>query len=116
MDRKKELKRQFKETKSEAGIYQIKNTVNGKVFIGSTRNIKTLKGRKFELQAGTSTYKALQDEWNEFGKEAFQFEILEILKKPETGFFDEKRALEKLEEKWLEKAQPYGEKGYHRKK
>lgn len=75
--------------------------------------MKTLNGRKFELEAGTSTNKELQKEWNEFGKEAFQFIILEYLKTPETGFFDEKRALQKLEEEWLEKVQPYGEQGYN---
>lgn len=36
MDRKKELKQLYKETKIEAGVYQIRNTVNNKVFIGST--------------------------------------------------------------------------------
>ncbi|MET1030381.1 GIY-YIG nuclease family protein [Domibacillus tundrae] len=113
MDRKKELKQQFKEATVEAGIYQIKNTANGKVFIGSTRNVKTINGRKFELEAGSSTHKELQKEWNEFGKEAFQFDILEIVKKPETGFFDEKRTLEKLERKWLEKIQPFGNRGYN---
>lgn len=113
MERKRELKQQFKEMKIEAGVYEIKNTINQKIFIGSTRNFKTLNGRKFELEAGSSTNKALQKEWNEFGKEAFQFMILEQLKKPETGFFDEKRALQKLEEKWLAEKQPYGEKGYN---
>lgn len=114
MERKRELKQQFKETKVEAGVYEIKNIVNGKVFIGSTRNMKTLNGRKFELEAGSSTNKELQKEWNEFGREAFQFTPVEYLKKPETGFFDEKRSLQKLEEEWLEKVQPYGERGYNR--
>ena len=42
MERKKELKQQYKETAIEAGIYQIKNTANNKVFVGSTKNFKTL--------------------------------------------------------------------------
>ncbi|WP_050183549.1 GIY-YIG nuclease family protein [Domibacillus robiginosus] len=116
MERKRELKQQFKELKVEAGVYEIKNTINQKIFISSTRNLKTLNGRKFELEAGSSTNKALQKEWDEFGKEAFQFTVLERLKKPETGFFDEKRALQKLEENWLAKKQPYGEKGYNQPK
>ncbi|MGG3451205.1 GIY-YIG nuclease family protein [Domibacillus aminovorans] len=116
MDRKKELKQQYKETTIEAGIYQIKNMVNGKTFIASTRNLKTLNGRKFELEAGSSTHKELQKEWNEFGKDSFEFDVLEVLKKKENGFFDEKRELEKLEEKWLEKLQPYGENGYNKVK
>ncbi|KWW15954.1 MULTISPECIES: GIY-YIG nuclease family protein [Bacillaceae] len=116
MDRKKELKQLFKETKVEAGIYQIKNQHNHKVFIASTRNLKTLKGKQFELSMGTSTNKALQEEWNHYGKDAFVFEVLEVLKPKETGFFDTKRELQKLEEAWLEKVQPYGERGYNKEK
>lgn len=41
MDRKAELKRLYKETKTKAGVYQIINTVNQKVFVGSTMNLKT---------------------------------------------------------------------------
>lgn len=116
MDRKKELKQLYKETKVEAGVYQIKNTRNNKVFIGSTRNLKTLKGKQFELEMGTSTNKMLQDEWNQYGKEVFSFEVLEVLKPKETGYFDAKRELKKLEEAWLEKIQPYEERGYNRVK
>ncbi|MBO0996316.1 GIY-YIG nuclease family protein [Bacillus sp. SD075] len=114
MDRKKELKQLYKETKVEAGVYQIRNTVNNKVFIGSTRNLKTLKGKQFELEMGTNTNKVLQGEWNQYGKDAFSFEVLEVLKAKETGFFDVKRELKKLEEEWMEKIQPYEERGYNR--
>jgi hypothetical protein len=55
----------------------------------------------------------LQADWDEFGKEAFVFEIVEILKKNEAGYFNEKKELEKLEEKWLNHLQPYGEQGYN---
>lgn len=113
MERKKELKQLYKETVIEAGVYQIKNTVNQKIFIGSTRNLKTLQGKKFELEMGTSTNRKLQKEWNQFGKDAFMFETLEVLKKKETGYFDEKNELRKLEEMWLNKLQPYGERGYN---
>ena len=34
----------------------------------------------------------------------------------EEGFFDKKDELKKLEKKWLEKLQPYGERGYHKEK
>ena len=44
MDRKKELKQQFKEASVEAGVYQILNTVNNKVLVGSTLNLKTING------------------------------------------------------------------------
>jgi GIY-YIG catalytic domain len=116
MDRKKELKQEYKETKIEAGIYQIKNTINNKIFVGSTRNLKTLNGKQFQLETGMNTNKGLQSEWKEYGKDAFVIEVLEILKKRDEGYFNEKRELEKLEEKWMEKLMPYGERGYNRRK
>ncbi|HLN63743.1 MAG TPA: DUF2087 domain-containing protein [Symbiobacteriaceae bacterium] len=115
MDRKQELKRLAKETKTEAGVYLIRNTKNGKVLVEATRNLKTINGRIFSLQSGGFPHKALQQEWNEFGEEAFEFAVLEVLEKPETGYFDEKDALKKLEAKWLDQLQPYGERGYHTK-
>ena len=113
MDRKQELKQQYKETKIEAGVYQIRNTKNQKIFIESTPNLKTINGKRFTLEMGTFQNKLLQNEWKEFGDEAFVFEVLEILKAPKEGYFNAKDALKKLKEKWLEELQPYGDRGYN---
>ncbi|MDF2630374.1 MAG: hypothetical protein K0R39_4205 [Symbiobacteriaceae bacterium] len=113
MDRK-ELKRQAREIKTESGVYQIRNTRNGKLFVETTRNFKTLNGQQFMLEMGSHTNRALQQEWNQLGKDAFVFEVLEVLEKPETGYFDERDELKKLKAKWMEQLQPYGERGYHR--
>jgi hypothetical protein len=116
MERKKELKQQFKETTVEAGVYQIMNTINQKRLIGSTKNFKTLNGIKFMLATNSyTTNKELQKEWNQYGKDAFAIEILEKLKKKDDPYFNEKEALLDLEEKWLETLHPYGERGYHQK-
>jgi GIY-YIG catalytic domain len=114
MNRRDELKQQYKEIEIKAGIYQIKNTQNGKVFIGSTRNVKTLNGKRFELKAGASYNKELQQEWNEYGEDAFVIEMLETIKVDEEKYNNLKKDLEKLEEKWLEKLQPFGERGYNK--
>lgn len=114
MDRREELKRQAKEIKTEAGIYQIGNLPNGKVLIVSTRDFKTMNGKQFTLQMGSHDNKVLQQEWKEFGEDAFAFDVLEVLEQPESGYFDEKGALKKLEEKWLERLQPFGDRGYHK--
>jgi hypothetical protein len=81
MDRKKELKQLYKETPVEAGIYQIKNTKNLKCFIGSTKNLKTLNGVKFMLDMDGHTNKELQKEWLEYGKEAFEINVIETSKR-----------------------------------
>lgn len=116
MNRKEELKQLYKETKVDAGIYQIKNTKNQKIFIASTRNLKTINGQQFMLKMGSHINKSLQEDWNEFGEDAFTIEVLEILKEKEDGYFDAKDALKKLEEKWVEKLQPFDERGYHKRK
>ncbi|MEH7225709.1 GIY-YIG nuclease family protein [Bacillus sp. JJ1566] len=115
MDRKKELKQQYKETPIEAGVYQIKNTQNGKVFIGSTKNFKTLNGLKFSLEAGSLMNKELQEDWRQYGASAFSIDILETLKKKEDPYFNEKEALLELENKWLDQIQPYDDRGYNKK-
>jgi hypothetical protein len=112
MDRS-ELKRMAKEIKTEAGIFQIRNTRNGKLFVEMTRNLKTINGQLFSLQTGGHPVKQLQQEYDEMGAEAFVVEVLELLEKPETGYFDERDALKKLKQRWLDQLQPYGERGYN---
>jgi DNA-binding CsgD family transcriptional regulator len=113
MDRRKELQQLAKEIKIEAGVYQIKNNRNGKVLIEATPDLKTLNGKRGMLEFGSHMNRELQQEYNEFGADAFTFEVLEVLEEPETGYFDQKEALKKLKEKWMERLQPYGDRGYH---
>lgn len=114
MDRKNELKRLYKETKTEAGVYQIRNTINQKIMIDSTTNLKTINGKKFQLELGSHKNKLLQKEWNQYGKDAFVFEVLEVLEHDDSEFFDIAGELKKLEEKWMNKLQPFGDKGYNK--
>lgn len=118
MDRKKELKQMYKETPIEGGVFQIKNNISGKIFIGSTRNFKTINGLKFSLEAGSAPLTALelQKDWSHYGANAFSIDKLETLKKKDDPYFNEKEALQELEEKWRDQLQPYGEKGYNKRK
>ena len=116
MNRKDELRQLYKDTKIEAGVYQTRNTKNEKLFIESTPNLKTINGKRFTLDMGTHQNKQLQLEWKEFGGDAFVIEVLEILETPEEGDFDIKDTLKKLKIKWLNQLQPYGERGYNKKK
>jgi len=114
MERKKELKQLYKEMKTEGGVYQIRNTINQKVFVVSTPNLKTINGRQRQLQDGSHMNRQLQEELKQFGADAFVFEVLEVLEEKEADFFDKKEELKKLEKKWLEKLEPYGERGYNK--
>jgi len=113
VDRRKELKRLAREAKSEGGVFQIRNTQNGMVWIGVTPNFRSLNGQRFQLEMGSHKSRALQQAWNEFGPDAFVFEPLETLEEPETGYFDRDGALQKLKQKWLRKLQPFGTRGYN---
>ena len=113
VDRKKELKQQYKEMKTEGGVYQIKNTKNQKVLVVATPNLKTMNGKLMQLRGGGHRNRQLQEEWKQFGEEVFAFEVLEVLEEKEEGFFDKVEELKKLEKKWLNKLQPFGERGYH---
>lgn len=113
MSRRQELNQIYKEIKIEAGVYQIRNTQNGKVWVAGTNNLKTLNGKRFELQMGTSYNKTLQQEWKEYGEDAFVFEILEKIEPKEDPYYDLKDVISKREAFWIEKLEPFGEKGYN---
>jgi len=109
---KKDLKREYKEKTPPMGVFQIRNLGNDKVFIGSSLNLNGIFNRhRFALNAGSHQNKALQKDWNELGADQFAFEILEELE-PRANL-DNKGELAFLEDLWLEKAEPYGERGYN---
>ena len=116
-DKKKDLKREYKLNHRPMGVYQIRNIVNDKVLVGSTLNLPGIFNRyKLQLKMGNHPNAALQAEWNEFGAESFVFEILDELTPRENPGYDYHEDLTSLEDLWLEKLEPYGERGYNEKK
>ncbi|MDP5273382.1 DUF2087 domain-containing protein [Chengkuizengella axinellae] len=116
LNNRKEAVQTYLDMKKEAGVYQIKNKMNQMIFIGSSMNLKSLNGRQFELDMGSHPIKKLQNDYNKYGKDAFTFEVLQLLDDKEDENIDKWEALKKLEEKWMNELQPYGEKGYNTKK
>jgi group I intron endonuclease len=114
MKSRKDIHRDYKERAIPAGVYQVKNTVNGKILLGSSLNLEgPLNRHKFMLKIGSHTNKALQNEWDEFGSEKFVFEILETVKVEDDPNFNLKDELTLLEQIWLEELRPFGERGYN---
>jgi len=113
-EQKKELIRQYKEIKPQAGIFQIRNLQNQKVFLKVCPNLKSVTRHRFQLERGMHFNKALQAEWDRYGEAAFVFETLEILDEKTLEALGSSLALKQLEERWLKKLEPYGEKGYHK--
>jgi hypothetical protein len=113
---KQKLKKQYQQTLPPMGVYQIKNLVNGKIFIGSSQNLPgKINSHRFQLKMGSHMNRVLQGEYTLLGEEKFSFTVLDYLEPKEDPKYDYTADLKVLEEMWIERIQPYGEKGYHRK-
>jgi hypothetical protein len=117
MDRRKELKRAFKERPVVAGVFQIRNVKTGRIFFGSSLNMHgPLDRNRFLLQIGKHANEELQRDWNALGPDAFAFEVLETVPVREEAAPDYSEDLAILEQIWLDKLAPFGEGGYNRDK
>lgn len=109
MDRK-EIKRAYKESARPAGVYQVKNLAKGKVLLGSTPNLEAIwKRHQFEFNFGGHSNKELLQDWKEYGKEGFLFEVLEELETDEGVTLTRQqqyRQLKEMEEAWFAKLDP----------
>lgn len=115
--KRSEIKRAYKEAKGNMGIFQIKNNINGKIYIdGSFEILRNSQREFFPLRLGNHMNRELQKEWNEYGEENFTFEILEVVEFDKNTDMDLKYELKKLKEKWMDKLEPYDEKGYNKRK
>jgi len=99
------------------GVYQIRNQVNCKIWVASSLNLHGAANR-FPLQFATGTHlvKDLQEDWKRYGGDSFVFEILETVNPDDYPQEDWASAVAMLEEIWLEKQQPYGDRGYNKAK
>lgn len=67
-------------TNSKSGIYQIRNLINDKKYIGSTKNFSNrFSSHKRLLRKNCHTNQHLQNAWNKSGEDFFKFEILEFV-------------------------------------
>lgn len=104
MKTRTELKEEYKLRKPPMGVFQIRNTSNGKVFISSSTQLdKAWNRHKFQLELNGHPNKALQAEWNEFGESQFVFEIIEEIQQSETASVDPIEEVKLLEELCLER-------------
>ena len=70
----------YYENANKTGIYCIRNQVNKKIYIGSTKNSFTIRKNKHLclLRKNTHYNEHLQNAWNYYKEENFSFEILFI--------------------------------------
>lgn len=111
---RKSLIEEYKRTPRDMGVYRVQNTVNGKSFVASSKDVRARINRhKMDLKNNSERVRGLQEDWNACGAEAFKFEVVDLLKPPEDDTYDPTEDLEVLEKLWLEKLEPYGENGYN---
>ena len=114
MKTRKEIHREYKERVKPSGVFGIRNMANGRVLLGSSLNLEgPLNKHRFMLKINGHPNKELQKDWNELGPDQFSFEILETVQISANPNFNLKDELTLLEEIWLEKLQPFGERGYN---
>jgi len=108
------IKRMYKQNRPDMGVYQIRNTGNGRIYVGSSTNLEGIRNsRLFQLRMGKVVFsRELQKDLDQFGAGSFEFSVLEVLENTETGAKSD-RSLAALYVRWLEKLQPFGERGYN---
>ncbi len=68
---------------SKSGVYAWINLVNGKVYVGSSRNIPKRRAEHLRfLRNGNHHSPHLQAAWDSYGRDAFAFEVLEPVEDP----------------------------------
>jgi group I intron endonuclease len=94
----------------KSGVYQIRNIINNKFYIGSTIYFNNRKSDHFrKLNTNKHDNPHLQRAWDKYGEENFEFNILE--------YVEDKEKLIEREQYWLDKTQCYNpEIGYNIRK
>lgn len=117
MQTKKDLKEAYKQMKFPAGVFQIRNTSNGKIYIDSSVNLNTIWNRhKTQLKFGSHPNEELQKDWNLLGEDCFVYEIVSETDQKDNEPTDLAKEVKQLEQLFLEELQPYNDKGYNKRK
>lgn len=92
--------------KSQPGVYRIRNIKNGKVYVGSSYDIRNRRNQHFrELEKNIHTNTHLQRAYNKYGRDMFSFEVLEFCKCT---------VLIEREQHWMDRLNSYNNKsGYN---
>lgn len=112
----KQLKKNYQQSARTMGIFLIRNNLTNKVFVSSGLDLHGIINRhKFDLSNGSHRNQQLQSDWNELGSNNFAFEIVDELAERGGANVNYRAELNSLEQLWLEKLQPFGERGYNQR-
>jgi hypothetical protein len=103
MDRKAAI-RQYRESRRPMGVYRVRSTATGRFVVGASPDLPAaLNRQRAQLRLGGHPDRALQQEWNERGPDAFEFEVLDTLEPPAEGPYDPSDDLRAMREMWMER-------------
>lgn len=111
---KKKLKQGYQQERRPGGVFQIRNLASERVLVVAGIDLQGIINRhRFSLEMGGHQNTELQADWKKFGSEGFAFEILDqVLPRPQSNQVS-REDLATLKDLWLEKLQPYSERGYN---
>ena len=110
---KKELKRQYLETTSRAGVYAIRNQITGKALVAGSNNAQgTLNRHRFELRCGKHRNARLAQDWADHGEASFLFELIDMVKPSTDPTFNAAEELKTLIGLWQQEIPCRGAHGY----
>ncbi|AKG34194.1 GIY-YIG nuclease family protein [Paenibacillus durus] len=121
--KKKELASAYAQSFRPMGVYQIRNVKNGKILVLGSMDLTGAKNRlEFLQQTNINNINELKQDWKEYGGDSFVFEELDQIKPREEILNDiselneYQEEVDALLELWIEKLQPFGDKGYNKPK
>jgi hypothetical protein len=95
------------------GVYRVRNITDDRSLVGRSVDLPSILNREqAQLRLGAHRNAELQRDWNALGPDAFAFEVLDTLTPPEQPDYDPGEDLRVLEALWLERLEPFGERGY----
>ena len=105
MDRKKELKEQYKQMKPAMGVFSIQSKASGRCYLEGTTNLRSGINRAvFQLNWGSHPNLELQHDWKIQGEENFIVGILdELAYSKDNPTADYGEDLAELAQIWREK-------------
>jgi hypothetical protein len=111
---RKALTRAYKESRRPMGVYRVRNLRTGRSLVGVSVDLPSILNRhRAQLRLNSHRNRALQNDWNELGADAFEFEVLDTLTPVDRPDYDPSDDLEALGELWIERLQPFDERGYN---
>lgn len=100
---RRQLVRDFKETRAPMGVFAVRCLASGEVWVGASKNLEAQqRSLWFGLRLGSHINKAMQAAWTANGAEQMRFEVLEAIDEPDLTPMGLADLLKARERHWIE--------------